>query len=76
VLQGLAVQGFVAQVQARIWGRDFDEYEVDHRGNYVQSARFGAGIRLDLGESHLLVPGSMPPRGAHELLPVGGGRSR
>lgn len=72
VLQRLAAQGFVAQVQARIWAGDFDDYEVDRRGNYVQSSRFGAGIKLDLGEPHLLVPGNMPPTGAHEMLPVGG----
>jgi hypothetical protein len=72
VLQRLAAQGFVAEVQARIWASDFDDYEVDRRGNYVESTRFGAGIRVDLGEPHLLVPGNMPPPGAHELLPVGG----
>lgn len=72
VLQQLDAQGFVAQVQARIWTRDYDEYEVDRRGNYAQSTRFGAGIKLDLGEPHLLVPGNMPPAGAHELLAVGG----
>jgi collagen type III alpha len=72
VFQRLAAQGFVAQVQARIWAGDYDDYEVDRRGNYVQSTRFGAGVRVDLGEPHLLVPGNMPPPGAHELLPVGG----
>ncbi|MPQ96863.1 hypothetical protein GB931_02785 [Modestobacter sp. I12A-02628] len=72
VLQRLADQGFVAQVQARIWARDFDDYEVDRRGNYVQSTRFGAGVRVDLGEAHLLVPGNTPPTGAHEFVPVGG----
>jgi collagen type III alpha len=72
VLKQLAAQGFVAQVQARIWASDFDDYEVDRRGTYVQSTRFGAGIRVDLGEPHLLVPGNMPPQGAYELLPVGG----
>ena len=72
VLQRLAAQGFVAQVQARIWAKDYDDYEVDRRGNYVQSTRFGAGITLDLGQPHLLVPGNMPPPSAHELLPAGG----
>jgi collagen type III alpha len=72
VLQRLASQGFVAQVSARIWASDFDDYEVDRRGNYVQSKRFGAGIKVDLGEPHLLVPGNMHPPGAHELLPLGG----
>jgi collagen type III alpha len=72
VLQRLDAQGFVAQVQARIWASDFNDYEVDKRGNYMQSTRFGAGVRVDLGEPHLLVPGNSPPRGTYELLPVGG----
>ena len=71
VLQRLAAQGFVGQVQARMWARDYDDEEVDRRGRYVRVTRLGAGIRVDLAEPHLLVPCNLPPDEVHEMLPVG-----
>lgn len=72
VLQRLSGQGLVGQVQARIWAGDYADYSVDHRGNYRESSRFGAGIRLDLAAPHLLVPGNLPPASRYEMLPSGG----
>lgn len=72
VLQQLSAQGLVGQVQARIWASDYADFTVDRRGNYHETSRFGAGIRLDLAAPHLLLPGNSPPPGRHEMLPVGG----
>lgn len=72
VLRRLSDQGLVGQVQARIWARDYSDFSVDHHGNYHETSRFGAGIRLDLAAPHLLLPGNSPPGGRYEMLPVGG----
>ena len=71
VLDQLSNQGVLGQVQARIWARDFEEFELDRHGRYKEETRFGAGITLDLAEPHLLIPCNAAPPHAHELLPIG-----
>lgn len=72
VLQQLVEAGFSPEVTAHIWARESVDYEFDRRGNAVSTARLFASVRLDLDEPHMLVPGNLPPDGAHEVLPVGG----
>lgn len=71
VLQALDKARLVGQVNARVWGGIHSDYESDRRGNLVEVPRFRASVQLDLAEPHLLVPGNLPPGGAHELLPSG-----
>ncbi len=72
VLQQLVEAGFSPEVTARIWAGETEDYELDRRGNLISTVRLIASVRLDLDEPHMLVPGNLPPEGAHEVLPVGG----
>ncbi|MBM2621049.1 HIRAN domain-containing protein [Actinoplanes sp. LDG1-06] len=56
-LTRLTERGWEPQVNARVWGADWDGF----RGS----------VRLDLAEPHLIVPANLPPADQHRELPYG-----
>jgi hypothetical protein len=72
VLLRLADQGLCGEVQARVWSGQHDDYVGETLSGQprYESVSY-ASVSLDLDEPHLLVPGNLPPDGAHEVLPIG-----
>ncbi|MDY7091060.1 MAG: HIRAN domain-containing protein [Actinomycetota bacterium] len=64
ILTELTSRGWAPQVNARVWGEEWDEYE-------GRRATFRGSVQLDLAEPHLIVPANMPPSGQHRELPRG-----
>ncbi|WP_328477311.1 hypothetical protein OHA21_24185 [Actinoplanes sp. NBC_00393] len=64
VLTNLTTRGMVPEVNARIHGREWGEYE-------GRPPAFVGTIRLDLAEPHMLVPANSPPAQEHRVLPTG-----
>ncbi len=64
VLVVLLTGGWAPQVNARVWGAEWDDN--DGRG-----ATFRGSVRLDLADPHMIVPANLPPSEGHRLLPSG-----
>ncbi|MEU4426250.1 hypothetical protein AB0F81_36985 [Actinoplanes sp. NPDC024001] len=64
VLTSLTTRGLVPEVNARIHGREWGEFD-------GRPPAFVGTIRLDLAEPHMLVPANSPPVQEHRLLPSG-----
>ena len=64
VLVVLLTGGWAPQVNARVWGAEWDDN--DGRG-----VAFRGSVRLDLADPHMIVPANLPPSEGHRLLPSG-----
>lgn len=60
-LAALQENGRVATTNARVWGRDEEDWETGR-------TRFIGSVTVDLPEPHLLAPANHPPHAAHSAL--------
>ena len=63
-LSALQQGGWTASTSARVWGYDQENWDTGKK-------EFVGSIRIDLPEPHMLIPANRPPKGAHQILPVG-----
>jgi collagen type III alpha len=64
ILTALVDQGWTPQAQARVWGRQEEDWGDSPR-------EFIGSVSIDLAEPHMIVPTNMPPPELHAVLPTG-----
>lgn len=70
-LAALLRQGLLPVTPCRIYGYEYQNYDIDQRGREIRKIVFDAQARIVLDEPHLIVPLNTPPDGPHRLLPRG-----
>lgn len=71
ILSALISDGRAPVTPCRIWGYEYQDFDVDARGRQTRSVRFDAQARIALDEPNLVVPVNQPPSVPHRLLPRG-----
>lgn len=70
-LTALIGAGLSPITSCRIWGYEFEDYDVDTRGRETRRTRFEAQARIALDDPHLIVPVNLPPTVPNRMLPRG-----
>lgn len=71
-LAALVRQGLLPVTPCRIYGYEYQDYDIDRRGREIRKTVFDAQARIALDEPHLIVPLNTPPSPSYRILPKGG----
>lgn len=70
-LASLLRQRLLPVTPCRIYGYEYQDYDIDQRGREIRKTVFDAQARIALDEPHLIVPLNTPPSASYRILPKG-----